>query len=124
MKSEWRKYKWSIIIVEKFLIVEVTDLMNDNGNMKVEGNEQESRAIKIRSIQAASLYRVNNNYKFVVKLKNDDGSYSGEKRYKEPFLDFESAVINSSLFAEYVRKHGVVVNKYHRSLDFIILKFV
>ena len=66
MKSEWRKYKWSIIIVEKFLIVEVTDLMNDNGNMKVEGNEQESRAIKIRSIQAASLYRVNNNYKFVV----------------------------------------------------------
>ena len=109
--------------MEKFLIVEVTDLMNDNGNMKVEGNEQESRAIKIRSIQAASLYRVNNNYKFVVKLKNDDGSYSGEKRYKEPFLDFESAVINSSLFAEYVRKHGVVVNKYHRSLDFIILKF-
>ena len=39
-------------------------------------NEQESSAIKIRSIQVASLYRVNNNYKFVMKIKNEDGSIS------------------------------------------------
>ena len=86
-------------------------------------NEQENSAIKIKSIQAASLYRVNNGYKFVVKKKNADGSYTGLKEYKDSFLDFGNAVINNSLFANYVRKHGVVVNKYHRSLDFIMMKF-
>lgn len=86
-------------------------------------NEQESSAIKIKSIQAASLYRVNNGYKFVLKKKNADGSYTGLKEYKDSFLDFGNAVINNSLFAKYVRKHGVVVNKYHRSLDFLMMKF-
>ena len=62
-------------------------------------NEQESSAIKIRSIQVASLYRVNNNYKFVMKIKNEDGSHSGFKEYKEPFLDYGNAVIGNSLFA-------------------------
>lgn len=92
-------------------------------NVETEKNEQESSAIKIRSIQAASLYRVNNNYKFVLKIKNEDGSYSGLKEYKDPFLDYGNAVINNSLFAKYVRKHGVVVNKYKRSLDFLMMKF-
>ena len=95
----------------------------NNDSVKTEDNDQKSSAIKIRSIQAASLYRVNNNYKFVVKVKNNDGSYSGLKEYKEPFLDFGNAVINNSLFAGYARKHGAVVNKYNRSLDFLMMKF-
>lgn len=86
-------------------------------------NKKESSAIKIRSIQAASLYRVNNNYKFVLKIKNEDGIHSGLKEYKEPFLDYGNAVIGNSLFARYVRKHGVTVNKNNRSLDFVMMKF-
>ena len=92
-------------------------------NDDTESNEQEKNTIKIRSIQAASLYRVNNGYKFVIKKKNEDGNYSGLKEYREPFLDYRNAVINDSLFAKYVRRHGVTVNKYHRSLDFIMMKF-
>ena len=97
--------------------------MGSNDNTEIKNNKQEKSAIKIRSIQAASLYRVNNGYKFVIKKKNEDGSYSGLKEYKEPFLDYGNAIINDSLFAKYVRKHGVTVNKYHRSLDFIMMKF-
>ena len=82
-------------------------------NVNIKDNKQEISAIKIKSIQAASLYRVNNGYKFVLKTKNEDGTES--KMYKDPFLDFGNAVINNSLFAEYVRKHGVIVNKYKRS---------
>ena len=90
-------------------------------NINTKDNEQESSAIKIKSIQAASLFRVNNGYKFVLKTKNEDGSESNT--YKEPFLDFGNAVINDSLFAEYVRKHGVTVKKDHKSLDFLMMKF-
>ena len=92
----------------------------DNVTIK---NEQENSAIKIRSIQAASLYRVNNNYKFVLKIKNEDGISSGVKEYKEPFLDYGNAVIGNSLFAKYVRKHGVTVNRNNRTLDFVMMKF-
>jgi len=94
--------------------------VEENGVMG-KNNGQESSAIKIRSIQAASLYRVNNGYKFVLKRKNNDGSYT--KEYKDPFLDYGNAVISNSLFAEHVRKHGVIVNKYKRSLDFLMMKF-
>lgn len=90
-------------------------------NVDTKDNEQESSTIKIKSIQAASLYRVNNGYKFVLKTKNEDGTES--KTYKDPFLDFGNAVINNSLFAEYVRKHGVTVNKSKRSLDLLMMKF-
>lgn len=88
---------------------------------KNKDNEQESSVIKIRSIQAASLYRVNNGYKFVLKRKDEDGNFI--KEYKEPFLDYGNAVISNSLFAKYVRGHGVVVNKFNRSLDFLMMKF-
>lgn len=91
-------------------------------NNEQESNEQESSAIKIKSIQAASLYRVNNGYKFVLKTKNEDGTES--KKYKEPVLDFGNAVINNSLFAMYLHNHGVIVNKSKRSLDFLMMKFV
>lgn len=90
-------------------------------NNEQESNEQESSAIKIKSIQAASLYRVNNGYKFVLKTKNEDGTES--KKYKEPVLDFGNAVINNSLFAMYLHNHGVTVNKSKRSLDFLMMKF-
>lgn len=90
---------------------------------RAKDKKEESSAIKIRSIQAASLYRVNNDYKFVMKKKNEDGSYSGLKEYKESFLDYGNAVIGNSLFTKYVRKHGVTVDKHNRSLDFVMMKF-
>jgi len=85
--------------------------------------KQKNGAVKIRSIQAASLYQVNNHYKFVLKLKNEDGSLNGLREYKEPFLDYGNAVINDSLFTQYLRKHGVAVNKSNRSLDLLMMKF-
>lgn len=101
--------------------MEVQKLSKNNTETKE--SEQENNAIKIRSIQAASLYRVNNNYKFVLKLKNKDGSYNGLKEYKKAILDYGNAVINDSLFTKYIRKHGVVVNKYNKSLDLLMMKF-
>lgn len=38
-------------------------------------------------------------------------------------MDFGNAVINNGLFAEFVRKNGVTVNKRNTSLDFIMMKF-
>lgn len=60
--------------------------------------------IKIKSIQANSLYCVNNGY-------------------KDAFLDCGKAIINNSLFSEYMRKHGVTVNRKGDSDDFITMKF-
>ena len=65
---------------------------------------KENNAIKIKSVQANSLYRVN-------------------KEYKGAYLDLGSAVINNSLFSEYVTKHGVTVTRNNKSTDFIIMKF-
>ena len=65
---------------------------------------KQDAAIKIKSIQANSLYRVNN-------------------CYKDAFLDCGKAVINNSLFSEYMRKHGVTVNRKGNSDDFISMKF-
>lgn len=64
----------------------------------------ENTAIKIKSIQANSLYRVNNGF-------------------KDAFLDCGEAVINNSLFSEYMCKHGVTVNRKGESDDFITVKF-
>lgn len=86
---------------------------------------QGNSAIKIRSIQAASLYRVNNGYKFVTRRKEKDnnGNEIVSKEYKDPYLDYGNAVINNSLFATYVRNHGVIVTKKNNSLDFLMMKF-
>ncbi len=89
--------------------------------IKTKNSEQENSAIKIKSIQAASLYRVNNGYKFVLKIRNEDGTES--KTYKDPFLDFGNAVINNSLFTKYVRRHGVTLKRNGESLDFLMMKF-
>lgn len=75
-------------------------------------NRNKSKSIKIRSIQANSLYNVNN------YNENDADNTS-----RKPYLDLGQAVINDSLFSEYMRHHGVVVNGKGRSRDFIVMKF-
>ena len=79
----------------------------------------------IRSIQAASLYRKNNDYKFVLKKKVmlEDGSKQVIKEFKDAILDYKTASINNSIFAEYLRKHGVTVNRLNESLDLVMMKF-
>lgn len=64
----------------------------------------QSTAINIKSIQADSLYRVNNGYSNAV-------------------LDCGKAVINNSIFSEYMCRHGVTVNRKGNSNDFIMMKF-
>ena len=105
------------------MVVVLLEFLNVEGDviMSKKGYEQESSVINIRSIQAASLYRVNNGYKFVLKRESEDGSFI--KEYKESFLEYGNTVISNSLFAKYVCGHGVVVNKYNRSLDFLMMKF-
>lgn len=71
-------------------------IKNDQGN--------KDTAIRIKSIQANNLFRKNN----------------GDQ---DAFLGAGNAMINNSLFAEYMRKHGVTVNTRNFSYDFIIMKF-
>lgn len=78
-------------------------------------NKQEQKSkksIKIKSIQANSLYTVNN----YVEDKNKTDN-------KKPYLDVGEAVINNSLFSKYMLHHAVAVNKKGRSKDFIVMKF-
>lgn len=75
-------------------------------------NEKSAQSIKIKSIQANSLYAVNN----YVEDENRINS-------KKPYLDLGEAVINNSLFSEYMMHHAVAVNKEGRSRDFIVMKF-
>lgn len=85
----------------------------DKDNKNNKDNNQESGAIKIKSIQANSLYAVNN-------YNENNG---GGNENKKPYLDLGEAVINNSLFSEYMMHHAVVVNKKRRSEDFIVMKF-
>ena len=71
-------------------------IKNDQGN--------KNTAIRIKSIQANNLFRKNN----------------GDQ---DAFLGAGNAMINNSLFAEYMRKQGVTVNTRNFSYDFIIMKF-
>lgn len=74
--------------------------------------EQKGSAIKIKSIQANSLYAVNNYAEDKNKADN-----------KKPYLDLGEAVINNSLFSNYMMHHAVAVNKKAKSKDFIVMKF-
>lgn len=80
--------------------------------MLMEKESKKSQSIKIKSIQANSLYAVNN----YVEDENETGN-------KKPYLDLGEAVINNSLFSEYMMHHAVAVNKKGRSKDFMVLKF-
>lgn len=77
--------------------------MNKNKNVQ---------SIKIKSIQANSLYAVNN---YVEEENKTDK--------RKPYLDLGEAVINNSLFSDYMIHHAVAVNKKGRSKDFIVMKF-
>lgn len=76
-------------------------------------NKRNVKSIKIKSIQANSLYLVNN---YQANNKEDN-------EQKKPYLDLGEAVINDSLFADYMKHHGVAVNSKGRSRDFIVMKF-
>ena len=76
-------------------------------------NKRSVKSIKIKSIQANSLYLVNN---YQENSEEDNGQ-------KKPYLDLGEAVINDSLFADYMKHHGVVVNSRGRSRDFLVMKF-
>lgn len=89
-------------------IIKIDDIQNMN---------QDQISFRIRSVQAASVYRCNNNYKFVMKQKGK------EKKYIDSYLDYSHAVINKSMFALYARKHGTIVSKRGESLDFVMVKF-
>lgn len=75
-------------------------------------NRKSVQSIKIKSIQANSLYAVNN----YVEDKNMADN-------RKPYLDLGEAVINNSLFSDYMKHHAVVVNKKGRSKDFVVMKF-
>jgi len=81
--------------------------------MLVNKNKRSVQSIKIKSIQANSLYLVNN--------YNEDREE--ENAQTKPYLDLGEAVINDSLFADYMKHHGVTVNSKGRSRDFIVMKF-
>lgn len=78
----------------------------------------DSKIIKVRSVQAASVYRVAQGYKFLVKDKS-----STSEKYVDSYVDYKSAVINRSMFSAYLLKHGVTLNKKGNSLDLILMKF-
>lgn len=78
----------------------------------------DSKIIKVRSVQAASVYRVAHGYKFLVKDKN-----SISEKYVDSYVDYKSAVINRSMFSAYLLKHGVTLSKKGNSLDLILMKF-
>lgn len=85
-----------------------------NDYLKKDKKDKRSiQSIKIKSIQANSLYIVNN-------YKEDSGE---DNEQKKPFLDLGEAVLNKSLFVDYMKHHGVVVNSKGRSKDFIVMKF-
>lgn len=68
------------------------------------GDFQNLEPIKIKRIQANSLYQVN-------------------EGYKDSRLDLGDAVINNSLFSKYMIRHGVTVNKRNKSTDFVVIDF-
>ncbi len=74
--------------------------------------DKKVKKIKIKSIQANSLYSVNN---YVGKGDGADD--------RKPRLDLGEAAINNCLFSEYMMRHAVSVNKKGGSRDFIVMKF-
>lgn len=69
-----------------------------------ENKTNEDNAIRINSIQANTLYYVNN----------------GVENAK---LERGKAVINDSIFSKYMRSHGVTIKKKGRNLDFVTMKY-
>ena len=81
----------------------------------ISSNEtEEKRFIKIKSIEANSLYRIDKGY---------DYCDAKTQTKKDAFLDKGKAVINRSIFSEWIRNHGATVTKNNNSDDFISMKF-
>lgn len=76
--------------------------------------KQKSETIKIKSIEANSIYLLNT---YDAKLPEE------KKDEKRPYLDMGKAVLNKSLFTEYMMDHGMTVSKRGNSKDFIVMKF-
>lgn len=72
-------------------------------------------AIKIKSVQAADLFKANNYYKVKYKIDEEWKDFT--------YLKFDDAVINDSIFVKYARKHGVTVNKKGFSYDLLMIQF-
>lgn len=87
--------KWSVIIFH------------------MEKTKERNQAIRIRSVQANSVYLVN----------AYDKKTSEEKIKKQPYLDMGKAVLNNSLFTDYMTHHGMTVTRRGSSKDFIVMKF-
>lgn len=80
------------------------------------------KQVKIYSIQASSLYRVNNNIPYYKRDKETKAVLAK----KDADLELGNAVLTDSLFLQYMRHHGVVINKKGKgyfSYDFIVMKF-
>ncbi len=77
--------------------------------------DKKNQAIKIKSIQANSLY--------IVNAYNKNKNEVANAEMKKPYLDMGEAVINNSLFSDYMEHHGVAVKGKGRSKDFIVMKF-
>lgn len=73
---------------------------------------RKTQSIKIKSIQANSLYAV-----------NEYNEKEDKTDIKKPYLDLGETVINASLFSNYIMRHGMVANRKGRSNDFIVMKF-
>ncbi len=77
--------------------------------------KEKNKAINIRSFQANSIYLVNEYNAKPSEEKKDDEM--------KPYLDMGKAVLNNSLFTDYMLHHGMTVTRRGNSKDFIVMKF-
>lgn len=81
-----------------------------------------NQAIKIISVQANSLYLYNEyrkDSKNLVTIRNKDGDWVD----MVPRLDIGKAVLNDSIFTQFMKTRGAAVSKNGSSKTFIVLKF-
>lgn len=81
--------------------------------MKISKKDNKSSAIKIKSVEASSVYMLEKGYKFYNYKKNE---------FEPAHLSIGSATISECLFARYARKYALV-DKHDNSKDLVIWKF-
>lgn len=79
---------------------------------------EDNKDVKIYSIQANSLYCVQNGIKFIKRDEKQGYKYSNN----EPQIIIGESVIPNSLFLDYMKSKGMVI-KDGFSYDFIVMKF-
>lgn len=86
------------------------------------------KAINIKSLHSDSLYRVNKGYKYKFKKDSIDGM-GPEYEEGDAFLNWGKAVLNYSLFSEYMREKGSGMTirtskrKQPETDDFVVMKY-